>query len=136
MVRDTTQISNTAALLTAGKFLTEGNEFDKIEGCNRADVVLTIDGRNHLKFACLSRFVNAFTICLFLFLFCLHSKKFLCRESQLLVALRSNLADTCDYLLRSAGLQRKNELPSIVGNFHGRQVDVLARLLLFSSNIK
>lgn len=58
VVRDTTQISNTTALLTAGKFLAEEeNKFEENEGCDRSDVVLAIDGRKDIKFACLSRFL-------------------------------------------------------------------------------
>lgn len=50
------------------------------------------------------------------------------------MTLRSNLADTCDYLLRSAGSQAGHS-SSEVETFHDRQVDFLARLFL-SSNIK
>ena len=56
------------------------------------------------------------------------------RESQLLVELRSSVAETCDYLLRTAGLRRSDELQSAMGKFHGRQIDLLARLLSNSND--
>lgn len=43
--------------------------------------------------------------------------------------LRTSLSETCDFLLRTAGLRQTNELTSLVGKFHGQQVDMLARLL-------
>ena len=45
------------------------------------------------------------------------------------MGLRYSLAETCDFLLRTAGLRQTNELASIVGKFHSRQIDLLSRLL-------
>ena len=53
VVRDTTQVSNVTALLTAGKSFSE--EKNTKADRNSEYTNITIDGSNHLKFACLPR---------------------------------------------------------------------------------
>ncbi|KAK4019939.1 hypothetical protein OUZ56_001938 [Daphnia magna] len=108
VVRDTTQISNMTAVLTAGRSFTAGSQLDEVSDSSSASI--TIDESENLQFACSPR------------------------ETRLLMELRESLSDTCDFLLRTAGLRQTNELTSVVGKFHGRQVDMLARLLSTKNN--
>ena len=125
VVRDTTQISNITTLLTAGKSIEVENTLDS----GNASVNIAIDGSKNLRFACSSR------LFFFSFLNCIiqHNPIFtfptINRESELLMGLRYSLGETCDFLLRTAGIRQTNELASIVGKFHGRQIDLLSRLL-------
>lgn len=124
VVRDTTQISNVTALLTTGKSITKKNCPE--ENNESTNVVLTIDDCNHIDFSCSPRLLALslyVTLVDFTWKFSQH------REAQLLMEFRTNLAETCDYLLRNAGLRQMDELSMNVENFHTQFVELLACLL-------
>lgn len=53
VVRDTTQISNMTAVLTAGRSFTAGSQLDEVSDSSSASI--TIDESENLQFACSPR---------------------------------------------------------------------------------
>lgn len=43
--------------------------------------------------------------------------------------LRASLSETCEYLLRTVGVRESSSLDPLVAKHHGRQIELLSRLL-------